>query len=174
MLTIRYYGDRVLRRKSRSVAAIDDSIRRLAQEMTELMYSNGGVGLAAPQVGESIRLIVVDPTGGEHKEELFALVNPRIVASAGQYEDEEGCLCLPGLRLPVRRALEVKVEGQDLDGNPVSRQARGLLARILQHEIDHLDGRLFVDRLPLLKRLAMKFRLLKLKRKYRRKPAKSG
>lgn len=163
-----------MRRKAKKIGAIDDSIRRLAQEMAELMYSSGGVGLAAPQVGESLRLIVVDPTGGEHKEEMFALINPRVVASSGQYEDEEGCLCLPGLRLPVRRALEVTVEGQDLEGNPVSRQARGLLSRILQHEIDHLDGRLFVDRLPLLKRIAMKFRLLKLKKEFRRKPAKPG
>lgn len=168
MLEIRHYGDKVLRRKARSVRSIDDSIRRLAREMTELMHSSGGVGLAAPQVGKSVRLIVIDPTAGEHKEELFVLINPRIVASSGQYEDEEGCLCLPGLRLPVRRAMEVRVEGQDPDGNPVTRHARGLLARILQHEIDHLDGRLFVDRLPFFKRLAMKFRLLKLKRRYRR------
>lgn len=174
MLALRHYGDKVLRRKARNIESIDDSIRRLARDMTELMYSSGGVGLAAPQVGESVRLIVVDPTAGEHKEEMFVMVNPRISSSSGQYEDEEGCLCLPGLRLPIRRALEIRVEAQDLDGNPVSRQARGLLARILQHEIDHLDGRLFVDRLPFLKRLAMKFRLMKLKGKLRKKPAKSG
>ncbi len=168
MLTIRHYGDPVLRRKARRVKVVDEAIRRLAEEMSELMKRQGGVGLAANQVGERIRLIVVDPSAGERAEELFALVNPKITAREGSYEDEEGCLCFPGLRIPIRRALNVKAEGLDLDGNPVFLEGRGLLARILQHEIDHLDGIMMVDRLPLLKRLAMKFKLPRLKRQYRK------
>ncbi len=174
MLTIRRYGDPVLRRKARRVKAVDETIRRLAGEMAELMKRQGGVGLAANQVGERIRLIVVDPSAGEHPEEYFALVNPVITAREGFYEDEEGCLCFPGLRIPIRRALNVKAEGLDLNGNPVFHEGRGLLARILQHEIDHLDGIMMVDRLPFLKRLAMKLKLPRMKRKYRKereKPA---
>ncbi len=172
MLSVRYYGDPVLRRKALPVREVDESVRRLASDMIETLRRERGVGLAANQIGMRMRLIVVDPSAGENPEEAFALVNPRITSRSGSHEDEEGCLCLPGLRLPVRRALEVRAEGLDMKGNPVTHEGRGLLARILQHETDHLNGILFIDRLPFFKRLAMKWRLFKLRRQYRRNPGK--
>lgn len=167
MLTVRLFGDPVLRRRARPVPAVDESLRALARDMIETMHASRGIGLAATQVGDLRRIIVVDASAGEREGEAFALVNPRIVATAGSFTDEEGCLSLPGLRLPVRRALDARVEGLDLAGNPVVREASGLLARILQHEIDHLDGVLFVDRLPLFQRLALWFRLRRLRRAWR-------
>ncbi len=169
MRTLRYYGDPALRRKARRVDNVDDTVRGLAQEMIAIMQAKRGVGLAANQVGETTRVIVINlPAGEKEKEdEAIALVNPRVVKASGSYSDEEGCLSFPGLKLPIPRAMEIRVEAQDLSGNPVAWEARGLLARVLQHEIDHLDGVLFIDRLPWLKRLAMLFKLPQLKRQYR-------
>src|SRR5207245_1788982 len=113
------------------------------------------------------RVIVVDLSGGEREDDAFALVNPKVTRRTGSFADEEGCLSFPGLRFPVRRALEARVEGQDLAGNPVIHEARGLFARVLQHEVDHLDGVLFTDRLPWRKRVAMWFKLPGLRHAYR-------
>jgi peptide deformylase len=150
-LEIRLMGDPVLRERSHEVESIDDPLRRLAQDMFDTMYAADGVGLAAPQVGELLRLIVVDTREPEH--EPVAVVNPRIVR-AGPEPDraEEGCLSIPGLRDVVERPESVVVEGLDLQGREVRFEARGLLARVFQHEIDHLDGVLFLDRLSPLKR----------------------
>jgi peptide deformylase len=169
MLGLRFYGDPVLRRKCRPVREFDDKIRDLAREMTETMHASRGIGLAANQVGARERIIVIDPTAGEEEGETIVLVNPRLARLSDPYTDEEGCLSFPGLRLSVPRALEVRVEAVDLSGNPVAHEARGLLARALQHEMDHLNGVLFVDRLPWRTRLAMLFKLPKLKRQYRRR-----
>ena len=167
MPTLRLYGDPALRRKAAPVARFDESLRTLAQEMTEVMHDHAGVGLAANQVGADARIIVVDLSGGERAGEAFALVNPRVTWREGVVGDEEGCLSFPGLRFPVRRAMAVRVEGQDLAGQPVIHEARGLLARVFQHEIDHLDGVLFFDRLPWRKRLAIWLKLPRLKAQYR-------
>jgi peptide deformylase len=148
---IRILGDPVLRQEAEPVAVVDDEVRDLIDEMLETMYDADGVGLAAPQIGLSRRIIVVDV----HEEEVpaFGLVNPVIVERSVEVErGEEGCLSIPGLKEIVERAARVVVEGLDRDGNPRRIEATGLLARALQHEVDHLDGLLFLDRVSPLKR----------------------
>lgn len=149
--TIRIMGDPVLRRPAESVAELDDEVRALVEDMFDTMYTADGVGLAAPQVGVGQRVIVVDVREPEHPP--FALVNPHIVEAAAEMaRDEEGCLSIPGLRDFVERPARVVVEGLEADGGFRRVEADGLLARVLQHEIDHLDGALFLDRLSPLKR----------------------
>jgi peptide deformylase len=148
---IRMFGDPVLRRKAEPVGDVDDGIRRLMDEMLATMYAADGVGLAAPQIGLSRRVIVVDVH--EPDTPAFGLVDPEIVESSQETaRGEEGCLSIPGLRDVVERPATVLVQGLDRDGNTRRIQAEGLLARVLQHEIDHLDGVLFIDRLSPLKR----------------------
>lgn len=151
LLEIRLLGDPVLREEAVPVDAVDEELRALARDMFDTMYDAEGVGLAANQVGIRKRLIVVDP----HEEGVQprALVNPRVVAEGAETERaEEGCLSIPGLREVVERTAEVTVEALDLDGEPVRIEASGLHARVLLHEIDHLDGVLFLDRVSPLKR----------------------
>lgn len=151
LLNIEMLGSEVLRTPAEEVAEVDDELRRLIGDMFETMYKAEGVGLAAPQVGISRRVIVVDVHDDEVKP--FALVNPRLVESSRETEKgEEGCLSIPGLSAAVERAAHVVVEGLDRDGNPLRVEGGGLLARCLQHEIDHLDGVLFIDRVGPLKR----------------------
>lgn len=156
VLEIRFLGDPVLRERAAEIDAVDDEVRRLARDMFDAMYEAEGVGLAAPQVGITRRLIVVDPR--EPDVPPRALVNPRVVtADARTDRAEEGCLSIPSVRDVVERPATVTVEGLDLEGRPVRLEAEGLHARVLQHEIDHLDGVLFIDRLsPLKRRLALK------------------
>jgi len=151
LLKLELLGSEVLRRRADEVEAVDDELRRLIDDMFETMYRSEGVGLAAPQVGISRRVIVVDV----HDEEVkpFALVNPRIVEASPETEKaEEGCLSIPGISAAVERPARVAVEGLDRDGNPVRVEGGGLLGRCLQHEVDHLDGVLFIDRVSPLKR----------------------
>ncbi|MDQ4148684.1 MAG: peptide deformylase [Actinomycetota bacterium] len=143
LLPIRLFGDPVLRTRAREVEAVDDSVLDLVTNMEETMRAAPGVGLAAPQVGVLRRVIV-----WENEEDRGALVNPVIVAAKGRIEGEEGCLSLPGLIYPVARAEWVRVEGVEPSGRPVAVEAFDLTARILQHEVDHLNGVLFIDRLP--------------------------
>ena len=161
------YGNPALRRKARRVERFDADLKALTADMIRVMREARGVGLAGNQVGVLQRVLTVDPSAGEHEVDAFAIVNPRITHRKGAWTDEEGCLSFPGLRVEITRAMEIRIEGQDLAGNPVAYEATGLLARALQHEADHLDGILLVDRLPLLKRIAMWFHLPKLKRQYR-------
>jgi peptide deformylase len=149
---VRIYGDPVLREKSRVVEAVDGSVRDLIQDLRETMKAYNGVGLAANQIGVAQRVLVVDvPAEGERRIQL-ALVNPVIRRRSGSEAGEEGCLSIPGIWEDVRRAGHVEVEGLDEQGRAVSVAAEGFLARALQHEVDHLDGVLFVDRLSPLKR----------------------
>jgi peptide deformylase len=140
---IRQYGDPALRMQAQEVAEIDDDVRRLVQRMTGLMEDAQGVGLAATQVGVLRRLFVfVDGEEGPR-----AVVNPQIVERSDETEpDEEGCLSLQGVRVPVDRALRIVVEGLDADGAPVRYELEGYGARVVQHELDHLDGVLIIDR----------------------------
>lgn len=148
---IRIMGDPVLRQKAAPVAAVDDEVRSLIDEMLVTMYSAEGVGLAAPQIGLSSRIIVIDVREGG--EPAFGLVNPVIVQRSDDVErSEEGCLSIPGLKEIVERPAQVIVEGLGRDGEPRRIEASGLLARALQHEVDHLDGILFLDRVSPLKR----------------------
>ena len=151
ILRIELLGAEVLRRPAEEVREIDEQLRLLVQDMFQTMYHAEGIGLAGPQVGVSKRVIVVDL----HDEEVppFALVNPRVVESSRDTDKaEEGCLSIPGITGAVTRPARVTVEGLDPQGSPVRMEAEGLLARCLQHEIDHLDGILFLDRLSPLKR----------------------
>ena len=139
---IRLFGDPVLRAPAREVAEIDDSLRKLADDMLETMYAAPGVGLAAPQVGIQKRLFVYDIGEGPH-----VVVNPWLSGHAGEWDYEEGCLSVPGLSWSIVRSNEVHLDGRDLDGHPISLHAEELLARVFQHECDHLDGVLLIERL---------------------------
>ena len=158
ILKVRKYGDPILRRHAAPVREITPEIRRTVEDMIETMYDEVGIGLAAPQVGISLRLMVVshDKSG-----EARALVNPVIAEQGGEITSEEGCLSLPGIFAPVRRAEWVRLEAQDLEGHPVSIRGRGLTARVFQHEMDHLDGVLFIDRLDAMTRDRIKRRIKK-------------
>ena len=144
VLRIRTFGDPVLRQRTGSVEKITDLHTKIIDDMFDTMRDAPGVGLAASQVGVLERIFV-----WEHEDRSGAFINPSIVhRSPDTEEDEEGCLSLPGIVYPVDRSTAVTIEGLDADGNHVSIEASGLLARIFQHEVDHLDGVLFVDRLP--------------------------
>ncbi|MGH2709931.1 MAG: peptide deformylase [Actinomycetota bacterium] len=145
-LPIRTFGDPVLRDKARPVEQFDDALKRLAEDMIRTMHEAPGVGLAAPQVGRPIRLIVFD-VGDDDETGPRAVANPVLKNEWGEQMEEEGCLSLPGLYYPVKRAQTVWAEGFDLDGHAVTIEGEDLLARVLQHEVDHLNGILFIDRL---------------------------
>lgn len=152
-LEVRFYPDPVLAQKAKPVTEITPELKKLVDDMAETMYANEGIGLAAPQVGESIRLVTIDLSGPEVQGDLRVLVNPEIVAKSEEtVETEEGCLSVAALRAKVKRSAEVTVKAQDLDGNDVTIEADDLLAVCLQHEIDHLDGVLFIDHISRLKR----------------------
>lgn len=140
---IRLFGDPVLRRRAPEVEEVDDSVRKLIQDMMDTMRNAPGVGLAAPQIGISRRVIV-----WEYEGESGALVNPAITRRSESVTADEGCLSLPGLAYPVERARVVAVTGLDSLGSMVELQLEDMLARIIQHEVDHIDGILFIDRLP--------------------------
>jgi len=146
--TILVYPDPFLARKAGPVAAVDERVRTLIRDMFETMYASEGIGLAAPQVGVGKRVIVVDVSPVDKEVPPIALVNPEILESQGKVVGEEGCLSIPGVQGEVPRAETVVVRGLDEQGNPVRVQAGGILSRALQHEIDHLDGILFIDRIP--------------------------
>ncbi|NOX20267.1 MAG: peptide deformylase [Nitrospirae bacterium] len=158
---IHKYPDPVLKEKAREVTDFNGSLQKLIDDMIETMYAAPGIGLAANQVGELLRVIVVDISTKENKHPLIVLVNPEIVQTEGRIDSEEGCLSVPGYVSTIKRAERVFVKGLDREGNPVEIEAEGLLSRALQHEIDHLNGILFVDRLSPIKREFFKKRYLK-------------
>jgi peptide deformylase len=144
-MRIHCYPDPVLRRQAEDVEVIDEKLLDFAQEMVEEMYRSDGVGLAAPQVGRGLRLIAVDTSKEHNAPRVF--LNPAITRRSKETESgEEGCLSLPGLHATVKRALAVTVEAQDLEGRWLTIEAEGFAARVFQHEIDHLEGVLFVDK----------------------------
>jgi peptide deformylase len=146
--TILIYPDPFLLKKAAPVSRVDEKVRELIRDMFETMRAASGVGLAAPQLGVGKRVIVVDISPVEKEVAPLALVNPEIVESKGLAEGTEGCLSLPGIEGVVPRAEFVLVKARDEQGRPVQLTASGFLARALQHEIDHLDGVLFIDRIP--------------------------
>lgn len=151
-LPVLTYPHPILARRAEPVTLVDQTVHALAQDMLETMYSREGIGLAAPQVGVSSRLIVVDVTGPERREDPRILINPVIIAATGQTESSEGCLSVINYRTKVRRSEQVRLQALDIDGNPMEIDADGMLAICLQHEIDHLEGVLFIDRISRLKR----------------------
>jgi peptide deformylase len=155
------YGDPVLHSPSAPVPAIDDTVVRLVDDMVATMYAAPGIGLAAPQIGVGLRVIVIDLSVGADPSQLIKLVNPEFVTREGEQKHDEGCLSVPGYGGSPVRPARVTVKGLDLLGNERVYTATELLARAFCHEIDHIDGLLFVDRLTPLKRDLMKRKLRK-------------
>jgi len=146
------YGAKELAAPSNPIVQMGASLQELAKDMIETMYAAPGVGLAAPQIGLNLRLIVIDVSSGKDPKELIVMANPEILEQEGEQREEEGCLSVPGFGGVVVRPARVVVKGLDLRGNDVRREGTGLLARAFCHEIDHLNGKLFVERLGPLKR----------------------
>ena len=162
-LKIVKYGTEVLRSVAEPVDEITEEIKQIADEMLKTMYVSDGVGLAAPQVGISKRIIVVDVRPDDPAHKPLILVNPEILEREGEADAEEGCLSVPEVRGEVKRARSVKVEGLTLEGEKVCLEATELLARVFQHEIDHLNGVLFIDHLSRLKKQLIKKQLRRIK-----------
>lgn len=162
LLEILHYPDKRLRTVAKPVAMVDDNIRKLVDDMFETMYAAPGIGLAATQVNVHQQVIVIDIS--EQKDQPLCLINPQIIAEEGTERCEEGCLSVPEIYETVERAEKITVRALDRDGNEFTREADGLLAVCIQHEIDHLKGKLFVDYLSPLKFQRVKKRLLKSQR----------
>ena len=165
-LQLRYYGDPVLRRRAKPVAEITDIELQLAEEMLETLHATGnGIGLAATQVGVLKRLIIVDIGGDEEADEEeyepLVLFNPEILSTEGEVVTEEGCLSIPDVTADVKRPERIVVEGINVQREPIHIEADGLIARVLLHEIDHLNGVLFIDRISGLKRRSLSDELLR-------------
>ena len=158
------YGDETLHRPARAVDAITPEIDRLIDDMVQTMYAAPGVGLAAPQVGVPLRLFVIDVSVGRDPGGLIVMINPEFVERGGMQLEEEGCLSVPGFNATVVRPSHVVVKGLDRSGAEFVREGDGLLARAFQHEMDHLDGALFVDRLRGIKRDMIVRKIRKLSR----------
>ena len=157
------WPDPVLKQVATPVERVDDAVRRLLDDMAETMYAADGVGLAAPQIAELQRVIVIDTSPRQEGQKLVHLVNPEIVATEGKTTYTEGCLSIPGEAEEVERAARVRVRALDYFGKPFELDADGLLAIAIQHETDHLNGTLFVDHLSSLKRELIRKRMKKLK-----------
>ena len=158
------YGDSLLHAKAQSVDAVTPDIERLIDDMIETMYAAPGVGLAATQVGVLLRIFVVDISVGRDPNGLLTFINPEFVERDGVQLEEEGCLSVPGFNATVMRPMRVVVKGLDRHGEPQQLEGTGLLARAFQHEMDHLDGTLFVDRLRGIKRELIVRKIQKLTR----------
>ena len=161
ILEILVFGHPVLAARAEEIKNIDDDLCQLAQNMVHTMHAAPGIGLAAPQVNKSVRLITVDLSVGEQKDKILILTNPEILDSNGESIMEEGCLSVPDINEKVVRPSQIVVKGIDLDGNEKTIEAEGLLARVLCHEIDHLNGKLFIEHLSPLKKNLIKKKLRK-------------
>jgi peptide deformylase len=161
-LKLRYYGDPILRRKAEPVQSFDPELRELIQAMFDCMYRERGIGLAAPQVGVAKRVFVIDVEGPEGERTKLALVNPEIVEADGTVVGEEGCLSIPGIHADVKRHAEVLFDALDENGARIRVRGEGLLSRALQHELDHLDGVLFIDRLSAIRRKLLEPKLARM------------
>jgi peptide deformylase len=158
------FPDPVLQRPAQPVTAFDEDLRKLVDDMFESMYAAHGIGLAAPQIGIPKRLTVLDLSFQKNPEDKIALINPEVITREGKAFEEEGCLSLPDIREKVSRSARVKIRAQDLEGKWFEREADDLLARAFQHEIDHLDGILFIFRISALKRDFVLRKIRKLQR----------
>lgn len=166
-LKIKLFGDPVLRKKTKPVREVTPLHRDILSEMAQLMYAQSGIGLAASQVGVNESMIVVDIGTG-----LYKLINPKIAEKKGEQAMEEGCLSVPGICIKVKRARKVVIKAEDQDAQPVTIEAEGLLARVFQHELDHLKGKLIIDYTSLLEKLKLRNKLKELKKRseYERVP----
>jgi peptide deformylase len=152
MYKIRYIGDHFLRRQSEQITQFNTNLRKLINDMTDVMHREDGIGLAAPQIGIDKRIIVIDISSIEKEEKPRVFINPKIIQSSGESTVEEGCLSIPGVREDVARPEHIQLTYQNDEGELSTEEYDGWLARVLQHEIDHLDGILFVDHITPLKR----------------------
>ena len=164
ILKILKYGEPVLEQPSESVTQFDPELQQLVDDMFETMYAAKGVGLAAPQVGVSRRISVIDVSVGEDPEQKIAIINPEVLFKEGKQVGEEGCLSIPGFREPVARSNKVIVRAQNLQGESVELNGEELLARAFLHEIDHLNGILFLNHLSVLKRDIIRRKIKKLQK----------
>lgn len=160
--TILEFPDPILRQQAKPVTDFNAGLEELVKDMTETMYDAPGIGLAAPQVGESIQLIIVDVSKIEHTQKTLAMINPRIIGHEGHQVDEEGCLSVVDLTANVKRFKKVTVSFQNLAGDAKEITAEDRFAVVLQHEIDHLNGILFIDHLSMLKRALYKKKVNKM------------
>jgi peptide deformylase len=158
------YGDRLLHQRAAEVTVFGDALQRLIDDMIETMYAAPGIGLAAPQVGEPLRICVIDVSVGRNAADLMVLVNPEFVERDGTQFEEEGCLSAPGFNATVVRPGRVVVKALDRHGEPFTSEGIGLLARAFQHELDHLDGIVFIDLLRGIKRDLIVRRISKLRK----------
>ena len=158
------YGDTDLRKRAANVGEITPDINTLIDDMIETMYAAPGIGLAAPQVGVGLRVFVIDTSSGRNPDDLIVMINPEIVEREGTQTDEEGCLSVPGFEAAVLRPQRAVVRGVDRAGQPYEIEGTGLLARAFQHELDHLDGTLFLDRLRGIKRELIVRKINKMRR----------
>jgi len=167
-LRLRIYPDPVLRTRAAPVDRFDDRLRDLVRRMFDVMYEHRGIGLAAPQIGVSSRVFVVNLSGeADRPEEERVFVNPEIGRPGGESSEEEGCLSLPEIRLDVARPDRISVAAHDAAGERFELEAEGLFARCIQHEFDHLDGILFIARVPVTRRLMVKRQLKELERRFK-------
>ena len=155
------YGEAVLEQVADEVRNITDAEVQLVQDMVETMYKAPGVGLAAPQVGVAQRIMVTDTSGGERDDNLLVIINPEIVSTDGEQYEEEGCLSIPGFTERVRRPKKIVVRGVDMDGREIILEGQDLLARAFCHEMDHLNGVLFLNHLSFIKRDLIKRKIRK-------------
>lgn len=165
ILPVLQYPDPRLKRVSEPVTEITPELRALVDDMVETMYARDGIGLAASQIGRPLRLVVMDLSGPDVREDCLVLINPKIITSGMEMETEEGCLSVPDFRAEVARPGQVHVEALDLGGNEIAFDAEGLAAVCVQHECDHLDGKLFIDHISRLKRSMYDRKILKKEKK---------
>jgi len=158
------YGDPVLETPTRDVEKFDEELQKLTDDMFESMYAAQGVGLAAPQIGVGLRVAVIDVSNGKNPEAKIVCANPEVTHAEGEQREEEGCLSLPGFRGYVARPQYVTIRAQDINGKEFEMRGEGLLARAFCHEIDHLNGTLFITHLGLLKRDLIKRKIRKLRK----------
>jgi peptide deformylase len=162
VLAILKYGAQELKTMSKPVTVFNGELEKIAKNMIETMYSAPGIGLAAPQIGLNIRLATLDLSVGEDPSQLIVICNPEIVSSAGEQKSEEGCLSIPEFTDTVVRPDKLTIKGQNIHGDEIRFEASELLARCFSHEIDHLDGVLFIDRLSSLKKTLIRNKIKKL------------
>jgi peptide deformylase len=160
-------GNPVLRERARTVAGIDDGVRRLLADLEATMQAQDGLGLAANQIGELVRAFAIDPRGADQDAAPYCVINPEVIATEGELEREEGCLSVPGIYEVLPRPELVRIRGLDGHGRPLELEATGLLARAYLHEIDHLNGRLFIDRIGDIRRRMLDDRLREIEEKER-------
>jgi len=162
-LRIYKYGEDILRKKCEKIEKIDESIKTFVNKMKRIMIEKNGVGLAAPQVGKAIQLVIVDPSVGENPEEFLPLINPEIINSEGEESGEEGCLSVPGILLQIKRSTNITIRALDLEGKEFTKDFSDFKARVIQHELDHLNGTLIIDKVSSLKRQFVKKEIKRIK-----------